>query len=95
MQAISESWKVAEIVDRWPQTVDVFHRYNCPDMQKGFFRMMSRLMSVKNAARVHRIPLDRLLADLNQVVAAEYKTEAGTDLKHPSRIDGQAGRASG
>jgi hypothetical protein len=36
----------------------------------GFFGFMARFMSVKNAARVHRIPLAPLLDDLNRAVQA-------------------------
>lgn len=58
--------KVAEVIKRCPKTADVFLGYNCPDMRQGFFHMMSRIMSVRNAARIHRLPLDKLLKDLNE-----------------------------
>ena len=69
MGPITEDWKVAEVVARHPETVDVFLRYGCPDMRAGLFSVMARLMSLRNAARVHRIPLAALVADLNRAVA--------------------------
>jgi hypothetical protein len=35
-------------------------------MRRGFFGLMARLMSVRNAARIHRIELGPLLKDLNE-----------------------------
>lgn len=65
MNTITPDMKVADVVERHPQTVDVFLSYGCPDMRGGFFGLMARIMSVRSAARVHRIPLDALVADLN------------------------------
>lgn len=42
----------------------------CPDMRKGVVKVMAKVMSVKAAARLHRIPLKRLLEDLNAAVKA-------------------------
>ncbi len=66
--------KVAEVVDRHPGTVDVFLRHDCPDMRTGFFHFMARIMSVRNAARVHGIDPEELVADLNEAVEIEERT---------------------
>lgn len=71
MDPITPDMKVAEVIDRHPQTVDVFLAHGCPDMRGGLFRYMARLMSVRNAARIHRIPLDELMAHLNAHVGEE------------------------
>ncbi len=71
MREISGNMKVAEVIRRCPATVEVFLGRGCPDMRRGFFSLMARLMSVKSAARVHRIPLDPLLDDLNKAVQSE------------------------
>jgi hypothetical protein len=63
---ITEQMKVFEVLARYPDTSAVFQKRGCPDMRAGFFRFMSRLMSVRRAAWVHRIPLDELLRELNQ-----------------------------
>lgn len=68
MNRITPSMKVADVIDRHPGTVDVFLSYDCPDMRGGFFRLMARMMSVRAAAWIHGIPLEDLLADLNERV---------------------------
>jgi Domain of unknown function (DUF1858) len=67
MGDITGDMKVAEVLRRCPETVDVFLGRGCPDMRRGFFHLMARLMSVRNAARIHKIDLTPLLADLNRV----------------------------
>ena len=67
MEDITGDMKVADVLRRCPETVDVFLARGCPDMRRGFFSLMARLMSVRNAARVHKIALAPLLADLNKV----------------------------
>lgn len=63
--SITPRMKVAEVVSTFPATREVFRRYGCPDMSRGIVRLMCRYMSVRAAARVHRLPLDRFLHDLN------------------------------
>ena len=67
MEDITGDMKVAELLRRCPAAVDVFLGRGCPDMRRGFFNFMARLMSVRNAARIHKIELGPLLADLNKV----------------------------
>ncbi len=66
-ESITSAMKVSEIIQRYPETCEVFRNYGCPDMRKGFFALMARIMSIKWAARMHRIPVDALLRDLNAV----------------------------
>lgn len=69
--SITPDRKVAELLDTHPRTYHVFRKYGCPDMRDGFFSVMARIMSIRNAARIHRIPLDRLLDDLEEAIARE------------------------
>lgn len=69
MNRIDPQMKVADVVDRHPETVEVFRRRDCPDMRKGIFRMMARIMNVRWAAWVHGIPLEELIRDLNEAAA--------------------------
>lgn len=69
MNSIDPGQKVARIVERYPDTYQVFQKYGCPDMREGFFSLMARIMSIRNAARIHRIPLDKLIKDLEAVIA--------------------------
>lgn len=73
MPEITGDMKVAEVITRWPETIDVFLGHGCPDMSSGLFRFMARIMSVRRAARVHRIELDSLLADLNAAAAQSQR----------------------
>jgi len=67
MQAepITSELRVADVLRRWPAAFDVFERHGCPDMRRGFFAMMARVMRLRWAARVHKIPLGQLLDELN------------------------------
>lgn len=65
MADITGDMKVAEVIRRWPATVDIFLGRGCPDMSRGLFAMMARVMSVRTAARIHRIDLAPLLIELN------------------------------
>ncbi len=67
MEDITGDMKVADVLRRCPETVDVFLGRGCPDMRRGLFSVMARLMSVRNAARIHKIDLGPLLTDLNKV----------------------------
>jgi hypothetical protein len=73
--SITPNQKVATLLEQHPQTYDVFRKYGCPDMRDGFFSLMARIMSVRNAARIHQIPLDQLLDDLETAIAKEESTE--------------------
>lgn len=68
MDRIEPDMKVADVVDRHPETVEVFLRHECPDMRKGLFRVMSHIMSIRWAAWVHGIPLGQLVRELNNAV---------------------------
>jgi hypothetical protein len=62
---IAAEMKVSEAVKKYPETVEVFLRHGCPDMRKRVVKLMAKVMSVKRAARIHKIPLEELLQDLN------------------------------
>jgi hypothetical protein len=64
---ITGDTKVAEVIQRCPATVEVFLARGCPDMRRGFFSLMARLMTVRGAARLHQLDLRTLLEDLNKV----------------------------
>lgn len=72
MKAIDPDQKVADLVEQHPRTFQVFLSYGCPDMREGFFALMARIMSIHNAACIHRIPLDELLEDLEEVTSDNH-----------------------
>jgi len=69
---VASEMLVGDIIERYPETIDVFLAHGCPDMRKGVFKMMCRIMRLRWAAAVHRIPLDSLLADPNKRVMASH-----------------------
>lgn len=69
MDLIQPNRKVADLLEQHPQTYRVFRKYGCPDMRDGFFSLMARIMSIRNAARIHRIPQDELLKDLEEAIS--------------------------
>lgn len=78
MDEITGDTKVAEVVQRCPMAVDVFLARGCPDMRRGFFNFMARFMSVRSAARMHRIELAPLLEDLNKVAQGALQGQQST-----------------
>lgn len=75
MESIDPNQKVGELLEKYPETYPVFKKYGCPDMRNGFFALMARIMSIQNAARIHRISLDELLADLEMAVQQDVSSE--------------------
>lgn len=68
MKSIDPNQKVGKLLENHPETYAVFKKYGCPDMRDGFFSIMARIMSIRNAARIHRISLNELLEDLEMAV---------------------------
>ncbi|BAU49102.1 hypothetical protein SVA_2554 [Sulfurifustis variabilis] len=52
-----------------PKVYEVFQRYGCPDIRRGIFPLLSRVMRIRWAARIHNTPLDALMRDLNAVAS--------------------------
>jgi len=73
---ITPDMRVWNVIQEHPETVEVFRRHGCPDMSHGFFAMSAHLMKVRWTAKVHGIPLDALLTDLNLAIHPEE--EEGT-----------------
>lgn len=71
MKPIKPNQKVADVLKKHPQTFRVFREHGCPDMRNGFFSFTVKIMSVRNAARIHRIPVDQLLDDLQKAKESE------------------------
>jgi len=79
-QRITANMKVAEVVKKYPETVEVFLKRGCPDMRKGMVKFMAKIMSVKGAARMHRISVEELIRDLN----AAIKPQTGDRHEDPA-----------
>lgn len=85
MDPITPDMKVAEVAERHPQTVEMFFDYGGPDMRGGVFGFMARLMSVRSAARIHRLPLDALIADLNAAVTGQERSKEQEGSEQPPK----------
>ena len=55
---------ITEVVDKYPQTVEVFQKYG----MHCFGCMAARFENVEQGARAHRIDVPNLLKDLNKVI---------------------------
>lgn len=77
MDRITGDTKVAAVIEQCPDTIEVFLSRGCPDMRRGFFNMMARLMSVRNAARMHGLDLAPLLEDLNKAARNDQQGRSG------------------
>lgn len=75
-EVISEDMRVWAVLQRYPQTIEVFRRHGCPDMRKGIFAVSAQIMKIKWAAKVHKIPVDKLLNDLNSAIKQEARESA-------------------
>lgn len=77
---ITPKMTVASVLAQYPDTAAVFRRHGCPDLRRGVFARMYRIMSVRAAARMQRIPLADLMRDLNSVAAGDR----GSELRSPT-----------
>lgn len=73
---VTPDMHVSEVLRKCPATYEVFQRNGCPEMRRGFFSVMARIMSLRWAAAVHRIPLESLIDQLNECIEAEERTSA-------------------
>jgi hypothetical protein len=71
---VAPETKVWQVIERYPYTAEVFRSHGCPDMRRGFFRIMAHLMSVERAARMHKIPPATLIAALNSAIVQRERT---------------------
>lgn len=68
--------KVWDVITEHPETYEIFRRHGCPDMRTGLYAMSAHLMNVGWAARMHKIPVDALLTELNEVVERTEKEKS-------------------
>ncbi|SMB88473.1 hybrid cluster protein-associated redox disulfide domain-containing protein [Thermanaeromonas toyohensis ToBE] len=67
MPVITKDMSITEVVSRYPQTVPVFmeHGMGCLGC------VAARFENIEQGARAHGIDVDKLIEDLNKVVAEE------------------------
>ena len=64
---IHREMTVGEVITRHPEKAAIFMKHGCPDMRQGFFAVMANFMKIKWAAFVHRIDVEQLESELNEV----------------------------
>lgn len=72
-ERITPETRVWPILKRWPSTYEVFRSHGCPDMRRGLFAITARFMPLRWAARVHHVPLEKLLTELNACAEREQR----------------------
>lgn len=83
-ETITGDMRVSEVIKKHPETYDVFRNHGCPDMRKGIYNLSAHVMKVKWAAKMHHIPADVLVDDLNEAVRHEGGSESKTEEEKPS-----------
>jgi len=63
--------RVSAVLSQWPATYEIFRKHGCPDMRRGLFAITARIMPLAWAARMHGVPLDVLLRELNECAARD------------------------
>ncbi len=66
---ITKEMTIAEVVETYPKTVDVFMRYGLGCLGCA----ISRMENIEQGAAMHGIDIDTLVADLNKVVDSQEK----------------------
>lgn len=66
---ITKEMSIADIVETYPQTVEVFMRYGLGCLGCA----VARMENLEQGATMHGIDIDALITDLNKVVDAEEK----------------------
>ncbi|HUP49183.1 MAG TPA: hypothetical protein VNA04_10380 [Thermoanaerobaculia bacterium] len=70
-EPVTPDMTVSSILRKWPDSYDVFRGHGCPDMRRGIFGVTARFMPLRWAARFHRVPLEKLLDELNACAARD------------------------
>lgn len=68
---ITKNTKVSAILQEYGDIADVMEVFGIKRVGRySLRRMLTKAITVENAARIHRVPLDEFLAILHQAVAA-------------------------
>ena len=77
MLEIDENTKVSRILEEYGDIAEVMEALGVSRIGRwSARRLIARLITVKTAARVHRVPLERFLELLRQAVAEQARRNA-------------------
>ncbi|MDH4101130.1 MAG: DUF1858 domain-containing protein [Nitrospirota bacterium] len=66
---ITKDMNVRKVLTQYPQTLEVFIRRGFTPMKNPVLRfVLTRLVTIEQAAKKHNLPLEPLLEELNKVV---------------------------
>ncbi|BCR02993.1 hypothetical protein DESUT3_00620 [Desulfuromonas versatilis] len=63
----------------------MFLRNGCPDMKKGIFALSAHVMKINWAAKIHHIPVERLLEELNLSIQDTVEASEEQQEQEPTR----------
>jgi hypothetical protein len=78
--AITEDTKVSEILDEYGDIADVMEALGIKRVGgPSFRRVITKAITVKRAAKIHRVPVDELLDTLNTAVHQIESEDLGSE----------------
>lgn len=78
---ITKDTRVSAILNEYGDIAEVMEMFGIKRVGRySFRRMLTKVLTVETAARIHRVPLDQFLETLDTATAAIAKT---TNLHHP------------
>ncbi len=73
---ITEDTHVSDILEEYGDIADVMEVFGVQRVARySFRRMLTKALTVKMAARVHRVPLDDFIITLQQAVEAQESSD--------------------
>jgi len=77
---VTEDTKVSEVLDEYGDIADVMEALGMKRVGGlSFRRVVTKAITVKRAAKIHRVPVDELLETLNTAVAQIEQQELDTE----------------
>ena len=77
---ITPDTKVSDILDEYGDIADVMEVFGIKRVARFSFRkMLTKALTVKVAARVHKVPLDEFLETLNNAIEMQSKQQGPLD----------------
>ncbi len=83
-RTITGDMRVWDVIEHFPETYEVFLRHGCPDMKKGIFALSAHIMKINWAAKIHHIPVDRLLEELNLSIQTTVEASEEQQSEEPT-----------
>ena len=74
---ITKDTKVSAILEEYGDIADVMEVFGVERVGRySFRRMITKVLTVERAARIHRVPLDEFMETLNKAVAQQEQNQS-------------------